>query len=109
MKITYSTFSKKERRRENQDFIQTIIDENKGRYTFVLCDGMGGHAHGGQAARIVATYIATRSQERQVLHARSWILVQEKEAMTHIGTSMEEDSLQVPLRASSRQMSQGIP
>lgn len=58
MKITYRTFCEKGRRRENQDFIQTIIDENKGRYTFVLCDGMGGHAHGGQAARIVATSIA---------------------------------------------------
>jgi protein phosphatase len=58
MKITYSTFSEKGPRRENQDFIQTIIDENKGRYTFVLCDGMGGHAHGGLAARIVATSIA---------------------------------------------------
>ena len=58
MKITYSIFSEKGPRRENQDFIQTIIDENKGRYTFVLCDGMGGHAHGGLAARIVATSIA---------------------------------------------------
>ena len=58
MKITYSTFSEKGPRRENQDFIQTIIDENKGKYTFVLCDGMGGHAHGGLAARIVATSIA---------------------------------------------------
>ena len=55
MKITYSTFSEKGPRRENQDFIQTIIDENKGRYTFVLCDGMGGHAAGEVAAELAVT------------------------------------------------------
>ena len=58
MKITYSTFSEKGVRNENQDFIQTVIDENKGRHAFILCDGMGGHAHGGLAARIVSTSIA---------------------------------------------------
>lgn len=58
MKITYSTFSEKGVRNENQDFIQTVIDENKRRHAFILCDGMGGHAHGGLAARIVSTSIA---------------------------------------------------
>jgi protein phosphatase len=58
MKITYSIFSEKGPRHENQDFIQTITDKDNGRYIFVLCDGMGGHAHGGLAARIVATSIA---------------------------------------------------
>lgn len=58
MKITYSTFSEKGIRRENQDVIHTVIDEGKGRYAFILCDGMGGHTHGGLAARIVSTSIA---------------------------------------------------
>ena len=58
MKITYSTFSEKGPRHENQDFIRIVTDEDKGRYAFILCDGMGGHAHGGLAARIVATSIA---------------------------------------------------
>ena len=58
MKITYSTFIEKGVRNENQDFIQTVIDEDKKRYAFILCDGMGGHAHGGLAARIVSTSIA---------------------------------------------------
>ena len=58
MKITYNTFSEKGTRGENQDFIQTVADKDNGRYAFILCDGMGGHAHGHLAARIVATSIA---------------------------------------------------
>ena len=58
MKITYNTFSEKGIRRENQDFIQTVIQEGKGQYAFILCDGMGGHAHGGLAAKIISTSIA---------------------------------------------------
>lgn len=58
MKITYNTFSEKGTRRENQDFIQTVVDKDNGRYAFILCDGMGGHVHGYLAARIVATSIA---------------------------------------------------
>ena len=66
MKITYSTFSEKGVRNENQDFIQTVIDEDKGRYAFILCDGMGGHAHGGLAARIVSTSIARYIQKNNI-------------------------------------------
>lgn len=58
MKIEYSTFSEKGPRHENQDFIRAVADEDKRRYVFILCDGMGGHAHGSMAARIVATSIA---------------------------------------------------
>ena len=58
MKITYNTFSEKGTRGENQDFIQTVVDKDNGRYAFILCDGMGGHVHGGLAARIVSTSIA---------------------------------------------------
>ena len=38
MKITYSTFSEKGTRKENQDFIQTVVDKDNGRYAFILCD-----------------------------------------------------------------------
>lgn len=55
MEIEYSTFSETGHRRENQDNIQVFVD--KDRAAFILCDGMGGHAHGGLAARIVATSI----------------------------------------------------
>lgn len=58
MNIEYSTFSETGRRRENQDYIQIFVDKEKNRAAFILCDGMGGHAHGSLAARIVATSIA---------------------------------------------------
>ena len=57
MKITYNTFSEKGPRNENQDHIRTMTDAENGRYSFVLCDGMGGHAMGGTAAKIVAASI----------------------------------------------------
>lgn len=57
MEIEYSTFSETGRRRENQDYIQVFVDKDNDRAAFILCDGMGGHAHGGLAARIVATSI----------------------------------------------------
>lgn len=43
MKITFSTFSEKGTRHENQDFIQTVVNEDNHRYAFILCDGMGGN------------------------------------------------------------------
>ena len=57
MKINCITFSEKGPRSENQDHIRTITDAENGRYSFVLCDGMGGHAMGGTAAKIVAASI----------------------------------------------------
>lgn len=57
MKIEYSTFCETGRRLENQDHIQVFVDKDHDRAAFILCDGMGGHAHGGHAARIVATSI----------------------------------------------------
>lgn len=58
MNIEYSIFSETGRRRENQDYIQIFVDKEKNRAAFILCDGMGGYAHGGLAARIVAASIA---------------------------------------------------
>lgn len=58
MKITYSTFSEKGQRHENQDFIKTVEDKENERYAFILCDGMGGHSMGGMASKIIATSLA---------------------------------------------------
>ena len=63
MKIEYSTFCETGRRRENQDYIQVFVDQEKDRAAFILCDGMGGHAHGGLAARIVAASLARDVQQ----------------------------------------------
>lgn len=63
MKIEYSTFCETGRRRENQDYIQAFVDQEKDRAAFILCDGMGGHAHGGLAARIVAASLARDVQQ----------------------------------------------
>lgn len=63
MKIEYSSFCETGRRRENQDYIQVFVDQEKDRAAFILCDGMGGHAHGGLAARIVAASLARDVQQ----------------------------------------------
>lgn len=99
MKIEYSTFSEAGRRRENQDHIQVFVDKDKGRAAFILCDGMGGHAHGGLAAKIVATSIARDIRQNpptneaaikaMISHA-SWTLdtVAEVYGGAQIGTTM---------------------
>jgi serine/threonine protein phosphatase PrpC len=83
MKIGYSTFSEQGQRRDNQDYIQIVTDKEKQRAVFVLCDGMGGHAMGGMASKIVATSIARdfkssvpkRAQEIHEMFMRaSWTL-----------------------------------
>lgn len=57
MNIEYSTFSETGRRCDNQDHMQIFFDPKKSRAGFILCDGMGGHAYGSLAARIVVTSI----------------------------------------------------
>lgn len=65
MKITYKTFSEKGPRNENQDYIRVMSDAENGRHSFILCDGMGGHALGGLAAKIVATSMARYLQDKK--------------------------------------------
>lgn len=57
MKIRYTTFSEAGIRRENEDFCQVVSTSEEGRYLFVLCDGMGGHAMGEVASRVVCEAI----------------------------------------------------
>ena len=99
MKITYSTFSEKGVRNENQDFIQTVIDEKNGRHAFILCDGMGGHAQGGLAARIVSSSIARDIKQntpadmesiRAIISRAAWTLdtISEVYGGAKMGTTM---------------------
>lgn len=57
MKIRYTTFSEAGIRRENEDFCQVVSTPEEGRYLFVLCDGMGGHAMGEVASSVVCEAI----------------------------------------------------
>ena len=56
--IIYDLFCETGKRRENQDYIRVVDHSEDGSYTFILCDGMGGHPMGGMASKIVATSIA---------------------------------------------------
>lgn len=57
MKIRHTTFSEAGVRRENEDFCQVVSAPDEGRYLFVVCDGMGGHAMGEVASRVVCEAI----------------------------------------------------
>lgn len=56
-KIRYASFSEAGIRRDNEDYCQAVIDEGNQRYLFVVCDGMGGHAMGEVASRVVCESI----------------------------------------------------
>lgn len=56
-KIRYSTFSEAGVRRDNEDFCQVVSVPEEDSYLFVVCDGMGGHAMGEVASRIVCETI----------------------------------------------------
>ena len=56
-KIRYASFSETGVRTNNEDFIQISCDPDDGRYLFVCCDGMGGHAMGEIASQVVGSTI----------------------------------------------------
>lgn len=56
-KIRYASFSESGVRRDNEDYCKVVTDPENGRYLFVVCDGMGGHAMGEVASRVVCETI----------------------------------------------------
>lgn len=55
--IRYTTFSECGVRRDNEDYCQVVANPDEGRYLFVVCDGMGGHAMGEVASQVICTTI----------------------------------------------------
>jgi protein phosphatase len=61
--IRYSTFSECGIRRDNEDYCQVVATPEKNHYLFVVCDGMGGHAMGEVASRVVCETICDYWQQ----------------------------------------------
>ena len=55
--MRYTTFTECGKRRNNEDFCQVAADKDGGRHLFVVCDGMGVHALGEVASRVVCSTI----------------------------------------------------
>ena len=55
--IRYATFSECGARRDNEDYCEVVVNPDKDRYLFVVCDGMGGHAMGEVASLVICTTI----------------------------------------------------
>lgn len=55
--IRYTSFSERGVRRDNEDYCQVVATPEDGRYLFVVCDGMGGHAMGEVASQVICTTI----------------------------------------------------
>ena len=55
--IRYTSFSECGVRRDNEDYCKVVTNPDEGRYLFVVCDGMGGHAMGEVASQVICTTI----------------------------------------------------
>lgn len=58
MRISYATISKTGRRANNEDAFNVIDEQDEGRWSGIVCDGMGGHAMGEVASETVVKTIS---------------------------------------------------
>lgn len=55
--VKYASFCECGIRSNNEDYCQVVANPEVGRYLFVVCDGMGGHAMGEVASQVVCSTI----------------------------------------------------
>ena len=55
--VRYASFCECGIRNNNEDYCQVVVNPEIGRYLFVVCDGMGGHAMGEVASQVVCSTI----------------------------------------------------
>ena len=55
--VRYASFCECGIRNNNEDYCQVVANPEIGRYLFVVCDGMGGHAMGEVASQVVCSSI----------------------------------------------------
>jgi len=55
--VKYASFCECGVRSNNEDYCQVVANPEVGRYLFVVCDGMGGHAMGEVASQVICTTI----------------------------------------------------
>ena len=55
--VRYASFCECGIRNNNEDYCQVVANPEVGRYLFVVCDGMGGHAMGEVASQVVGSTI----------------------------------------------------
>lgn len=61
--IRYASFCECGIRSNNEDYCQVVADPEVGRYLFVVCDGMGGHAMGEVASWVICESICNYWQK----------------------------------------------
>ena len=61
--VRYASFCECGIRSNNEDYCQVVANPEVGRYLFVVCDGMGGHAMGEVASRVVCETICDYWQQ----------------------------------------------
>ena len=66
IKIQYSTISETGKRQKNEDAFRMVSMANGNRWLALVCDGMGGHANGEIASKIVADSIVDYWKKRRM-------------------------------------------